>query len=401
MSWEGVTIMDQRVRFISEYLDRHFSVAEICRQFNISRKTGYKWLSRYEAYGAQGLEDRSRKPKRCPHKTKYHIVRAIKYIRQKHPTWGPKKILALLDKRHPDWEHPAISTAAGILKREGLVPGPTRKIRRKHPGCPTTVATEPNQIWTADYKGEFKMRNGAYCYPLTVCDMYSRYLLGCDGHKAISLKRSKESFTRLFEEHGLPERIRTDNGVPFASNAIARLSSLSVWWIKLGIYPELIEPGEPQQNGKHERMHKTLKKEATIPPEKNLRAQQNRFNTFQREYNEIRPHEALDMKTPSELYTGSKREMPRKLEHWDYPSHFKVRYVSRNGGIRWHHKRVPVTHTLQEEYIGFEEVDDGIYNVYYCDYLIGRFFEEINKIKDIIERIPVRQRIVKESYRCT
>ncbi len=174
-----------------------------------------------------------------------------------------------------------------------------------------------------------------------------------------------------------------------------------MWWIKLGIYPELIEPGEPQQNGKHERMHKTLKSEATIPPEKNLRAQQRRFNTFQKEYNDIRPHEALDMKTPAEVYASSKREMPRKLEHWDYPPHFKVRYVSRNGGIRWRHKRVPVTQTLKEEYIGFEEIDDGIYNVYYCDYLIGRFFEEINKIKDIIERIPVRQRIVKESYRST
>ena len=348
-----------------------------------------------------GLEDRSRKPKSWPHETESRIIESIKYHRGKHPTWGPKKILAILAKRHPDWDNPAISTIAGILNREGLITEPKRRIRRKHPGCPTTVATEPNQIWTTDYKGEFKMLNGKYCYPLTVCDMFSRYLLGCDGHEAISLKRTKEHFTILFREYGLSDRIRSDNGVPFASNAIARLSSLSVWWIKLGIYPELIEPGEPQQNGKHERMHKTLKSEATIPPEKNLRAQQIRFNAFQKEYNNERPHEALDMKTPAELYTESKREMPRKLEHWDYPSHFKVRYVSRNGGIRWHHKRVPVTHTLQEEYIGFEEIDDGIYNVYYCDYLIGRFFEEINKIKDIIERIPVRQRIAKESYRCS
>ena len=401
MTWEGVTKMDQRVRFISEYLESYFSVAEICRQFNISRKTGYKWLGRYEAYGPLGLADRSRKPKSCPHETESRIIESIKYHRGKHPTWGPKKILALLEKRHPDWDNPAISTIAGILNREGLITEGKRKIRRKHPGCPTTVATEPNQIWTTDYKGEFKMLNGQYCYPLTVADMCSRYLLGCEGHKAISLKKSKECFTRLFEEYGLPDRIRSDNGVPFASNAIARLSSLSVWWIKLGIYPELIEPGEPQQNGKHERMHRTLKKEATIPPEKNMTAQQKRFNTFQQEYNEIRPHEALDMKTPAELYTNSKREMPRKLEHWDYPYHFKVRRVSRNGAIRWQSKSVTVTHTLIEEYIGFEEIDDGVYNVYYCDYLIGRFFEEINKIKDIIERVPVRNIVVKESYRCS
>lgn len=401
MAWKGVTIMDQRVRFISEYLDEHFAVAELCRQFSISRKTGYKWLTRYEKYGALGLEDRSRKPKKCPHKTEYRIVRAIKYIRHRHPTWGPKKILALLSRRHPDWDFPAISTTADILKREGLITGKKHRIRRKHPGCPTTVSTEPNQIWSADYKGQFKMRNGIYCYPLTVCDMHSRYLLGCEGHEAISLDKSKQHFTRLFKEYGLPERIRTDNGVPFASSAIGRLSSLSVWWIKLGIYPELIEPGQPQQNGKHERMHRTLKKEATIPPEKNLRTQQRRFNKFQKEYNNTRPHEALDMKTPSEIYSNSKREMPKKLEHWDYPPHFQVRLVSNNGGIRWNHKRVPVSHTLIKEYIGFEEINDGIYNVYYCDFLIGRFYEEITRIKDIIERVPTRQRTVKEGYPCS
>lgn len=162
MAWKGVTIMDQRVRFISEYLDGHFAVSEICRQFSISRKTGYKWLTRYEKYGALGLEDRSRKPKKCPHKTESRTINSIKYHRSRHPTWGPKKILALLSRRHPDWNFPAISTTADILKREGLITGKKRRVRRKHPGCPTTVATEPNQIWTADYKGQFKMRNGTY-----------------------------------------------------------------------------------------------------------------------------------------------------------------------------------------------------------------------------------------------
>jgi transposase InsO family protein len=401
MPWEGVTKMDQRVRFISEYLEGYFPVAEICRQFNISRKTGYKWLIRYEKYGALGLEDHKRRPKRCPHKTESKIINSIKYHRMKHPTWGPKKILAILEKCHPDWDNPAESTIAGILNREGLIAGPKRRIRRKHPGCPTTNATEPNEIWTTDYKGHFKMLNGKYCYPLTVCDMYSRYLFDCDGHKSISRNKTKECFTILFKEYGLPERIRSDNGVPFASNAIGRVSSLSVWWIRLGIYPELIEPGQPQQNGKHERMHRTLKKETTIPPEKNMKEQQLRFDKFKKEYNQKRPHEALGMKTPSELYTPSKRKMPSKLGLWDYPYHFKVRRVSRTGAIRWQNQRVPVTHTLVEEYIGFEEIDDGVYNVYYCDFLLGRFYEELGRVKDLIERIPIRNRVTKESYQRT
>jgi putative transposase len=398
MAWKGVTIMDQRLRFISDYLNGQFPIAELCRQFNVSRKTGYKWITRYDNYGPHGLEDRSSKPHNSPTKTEDKIIKAITEARYKHPTWGPKKLLVLLRKRHPKWTFPAISTTADILKREGLIACKPRRFRRKHPGCPTTLSIKPNQIWSADYKGHFKMKNGQYCYPLTVCDIYSRYLLGCEGHESVSLRRSKRHFTSLFKEYGLPDRIRTDNGVPFASNAIARISSLSVWWIKLGIYPELIEPGKPQQNGKHERMHRTLKKEATIPAEQDLKSQQKRFNEFQKEYNDTRPHEALDMETPSDRYYSSGREMPKELKHWDYPPHFVVRLVSKNGGFRWTSKRVPLTHTLENEYIGLEEIDDGIYNVYYCDYLIGRFFEEILSVKDVIERVPIRLRKAKECY---
>jgi len=224
--------------------------------------------------------------------------------------------------------------------------------------------------------------------------MHSRYLLGCDAHEAISLHQTKSQFTKLFREYGLPQRIRTDSGVPFASSAIARLSALSVWWIKLGIYPEQIEPGKPQQNGKHERMHLTLKKEATIPPEKNLTEQQKRFNLFRKEYNTERPHEALDMKTPSSIYVPSEREMPKKLKHYEYPLNFEVRRGSRNSGIRWRKRWVQISSTLAEEYIGFEEIEDGIHNVYFCDILIGRFYEEILKVKDVIERVPTRPLIV-------
>jgi len=394
MGWKGVTVMDQRVRFIAEYLKGYFPFNELCLQFSISRKTGYKWVERYDGEGSQGLADRSRRPQFCPHITDEAIIQAILQTRMKHPTWGPKKLLEILSSRYPDL--PAISTTADILKRNGLITPEKRRLRRKHPGCPRTVAQQPNDIWSADYKGHFKMRNGLYCYPLTVCDMYSRYLLGCHAHEAISLQETKAHFARLFHEYGLPLRIRTDNGVPFASNALARLSTLSVWWVKLGIYPEQIEPGKPQQNGKHERMHRTLKKEATIPPEKNLILQQHRFNAFRKEYNTDRPHEALSMKTPSSVYTSSLRSMPKRLNHFDYPYHFEVRRVSRNNGIRWKHRWVQVSKTLAEEYIGFEEVEDGIHNVYFCELLIGRFIEETMKIKDVIERVPVRQTTIVE-----
>jgi len=398
MSWKGVTVMDQRVRFISEYLKAYFPFTELCKQFEISRKTGYKWINRYEEFGPEGLIDQSKRPLNCPHQTGEEIIQDILRVRLKHPTWGPKKLLKIVSARYSAHDLPAISTTADILKRKGLILPGKGRLRRKHPGCPKTKTKAPNDIWTADYKGHFKMRNGLYCYPLTVCDMHSRYLLGCEAHEAISLKSSKSHFTRLFKEYGLPARIRTDNGVPFASSAIARLSALSVWWIKLGVYPEQIEPGKPQQNGKHERMHLTLKKEATIPPEKNFTAQQERFDRFRKEYNNDRPHEALDMKTPSAVYRSSDRKMPKNIRAYDYPLHFEVRRVSRNGGIRWKHLRVNVSQTLMEEYIGFEEIEDGIFNVYFYDLLIGRFFEEINSIKDIIDRVPTRPTIVKQSY---
>jgi len=388
MSWKGVTVMDQKIRFIAEYLKGYFPFSELCFQFSISRKTGYKWIHRYEDQGIEGLNNRSTRPVNCPHKTDPAIIEAIVHARIKHPSWGPKKLLQILSPKYKDL--PAISTTADILTRNGLIIPRKRRLRHRHPGCPKTTTNGPNDIWTADYKGHFKMGNQHYCYPLTVCDMHSRYLLGCEGHDAISLEQTKRHFTKLFNEYGLPVRIRTDNGVPFASNAIARLSMLSVWWIKLGIYPEQIEPGKPQQNGKHERMHRTLKKEATIPPEKNLASQQKRFDAFRIEYNTERPHEALGMKRPASVYVASPRTMPKKLEHFDYPAHFEVRLVSKNHCIRWKNHYVPVSSTLVKEYIGFEEVDDGIYNTYFCGLLIGRFFEKDFRIKDVIGRIPVR-----------
>jgi hypothetical protein len=245
-----------------------------------------------------------------------------------------------------------------------------------------SAMSEPNAVWTADFKGQFRTRNGVYCYPLTIADGYSRYLLECRGLGSTSAELSKPVFRRVFEEYGLPWIIRTDNGVPFATTALGRLSALSVWWIKLGIQPELIEPSSPAQNGRHERMHKTLKAEATRPPAGNLAAQQVRFNRFRAEYNEERPHEALGQETPASYFVASSRKLPRKLPKVEYPGYFEVRYVSANGGIRWKCDWVNVTTTLIGEHVGLEEIGDGLWDVYFSRVRLGRLDERRMRIED-------------------
>jgi hypothetical protein len=242
--------------------------------------------------------------------------------------------------------------------------------------------TAPNGIWTADFKGHFKTRNGVYCYPLTIVDGFSRYLLACQGLLSTSIALARPIFHRLFQEYGVPDIIRTDNGVPFATTALGRLSTLSVWWIRLGIRPELIEPASPYQNGRHERMHRTLKAEATRPPSATLQAQQVRFNRFRHEYNEDRPHEALNQETPASCYQPSSRALPRQLAPLEYPGHFEVRLVSRNSGLRWNRRWVCVTHTLAGEYVGLEEVGDGLWDVYFGPLKLGRMDERLLRIED-------------------
>lgn len=266
---------------------------------------------------------------------------------------------------------------------------PKRHHRRHigHPGKPTTQILAPNDTWSADFKGQFKTGDGRYCYPLTVTDGFSRYLLGCQALHSTAVHEAKPVFTRLFHAFGLPQRIRTDNGVPFATNTLARLSSLSAWWVRLGILPELIEPGKPQQNGRHERMHRTLKAETTRPPAATLRAQQRLFNRFREEFNTERPHEALDLQTPAAVYDSSPREMPSKVPPLAYPDRFEVRYVSANGGIRWNRDWVNVSTTCAGEYVGLEEIDDGIWNVYFGPLKLGRLLERHMKIEDAFGRL--------------
>ena len=362
-------------------------MSELCDLYDISRKTGYKLVERYLKHGPSGLEERSRRPSSSPNHTSEHIVEAIVALRQRHPSWGAKKLLPILEKRHPNWDLPGRSTVCDILSRQGLVPKKRTRRHIGHPGKPSTQILSPNDCWSADFKGQFKTGDGLYCYPLTVTDGFSRYLFACQGLRSTSVAESKPVFTRIFKDYGLPRRIRTDNGVPFATNSLARLSSLSAWWVRLGILPELIEPGKPQQNGRHERMHRTLKAETTRPPAHTCRGQQRKFDYFQHEFNFERPHEALDMQTPASLYQSSPREMPNKIPALEYPDRFEVRYVSANGGIRWKKDWVNVSITCVGEYVGLEEIDDGIWNVYFGPLKLGRLLERHMRIEDAFGRL--------------
>ena len=263
MPWSETLPMDQRIQFIADFLREVLTVTELCDLYGVSRKTGYKWIERYLRSGPPGLAERSRKPRVSPNATPEEIVRAFLEVRRRHPSWGAKKLLTIVHQRHPRWELPGRSTVCDILSRHGMIPKKRNRRRIGHPGKPTSQILAPNDCWSADYKGQFKLGNGQYCYPLTVTDSVSRYLLGCQALDSTAVAQAKPVFTRLFKEFGLPKRIRTDNGVPFATNSLARLSSLSAGWVRLGVMPELIEPGKPQQNGRHERMHRTLKAEAT------------------------------------------------------------------------------------------------------------------------------------------
>ena len=387
MPWRETSPMDQRTQFIADYLRDTLSVTELCQLYGIARKTAYKWIDRYLRLGPAGLEARSRRPRHSPNETAPEIVAAFLDARRRHPSWGAKKLLTIVHKRHPRWDLPGRSTVCDILSRHGMVPKSRHRRRIGHPGKPSSAILAPNDVWSADFKGQFKTGDGMYCYPLTVTDGFSRYLLGCQALCSTAVAGAKPVFRRLFQEYGLPKRIRTDNGVPFATHTLARLSALSAWWVRLGVLPELIEPGKPQQNGRHERLHKTLKAEATRPPAGSLAAQQRTFNRFRTEYNHERPHEALDQQTPASVYEPSPRHLPTKLPPLEYPDRFEVRYVSANGGIRWNRQWVNVSITCAGEYVGLEKIDEGVWNVYFGPLKLGRLLEKHMRIEDALGRL--------------
>lgn len=364
--------MNERIKFIARYLEAEDSFTELCSRFGISRKTGYKWVERYEDEGAEGLEDR-RRGAHSPHPnaTSPEVVAAIVKARKKHPRWGPKKLLVVLRRRHPTMPLPATSTVGEILKREGLIR--PRKRRRRSAPYPDGLGDyqRANAIWCADFKGHFAVGKGERCHPLTISDGYSRYLLCCRGLRRPLHSHSQRVFERVFREFGLPDAIRTDNGPPFSTLAPAGLSRLAVWWIRLGIRHERIEPGRPDQNGRHERMHGTLKAETARPPRSSFRAQQRAFDRFREEYNRVRPHEALNMDTPAEHYEPSLRKLPKILPEPNYPSHFETAIVYPNGiisfeGIQWY-----LSLCLKGELVGIEDVGNDCFKVHFAQTELG------------------------------
>jgi transposase InsO family protein len=370
MPWKETSVMDERMRFVIRLKDGE-SMASLCREFGISRKTGYKILDRYEECGLEGLSDRTRRPHRYANQLPEQIESAIVHAKKEKPHWGARKIRERLLRNLPhDIKVPARSTIHTILVRHGLVSNGSR-LRTRAQGTPLSVGLGPNDLWCTDFKGEFQLANKQYCYPLTVTDHASRYLLLCEALESVKERTAFTAFERLFQERGLPLAIRSDNGVPFASpNGLFNLSKLSVWWLRLGISIERIKPGHPQQNGRHERMHLTLKKEATRPAGANILQQQATFDAFINEFNNERPHEALDMQYPAELYTPSPRQYDG-IPDPDYPFHDQTIVVTNCGRLCLLRKKINLSTSLAGQAVGIKEVDDGIWLVSFMQYDLG------------------------------
>ena len=379
MPWKECKPMDEKLRFIARLLEGE-KMAPLCREFGISRVTGYKIFNRYKDCGLQGLTERSRAPYRLANRLPYQVERTILGIKKEHPNWGARKIRDKLIKQFPMVPTPAVSTVHAVLDRHGLVKRRKRR-RYKAEGTPLVAANQPNELWCADYKGEFMLGNRQYCYPLTISDYSSRYLISCDGVKSTKADLAFTVFEGAFREYGLPSAIRTDNGVPFASgNALFGLTRLSVWWLRLGISLQRIKPGHPQQNGRHERMHLTLKQDATKPATFNFLQQQERFDTFVGVYNNERPHQALDGAYPGELYTPSARVYEPPGEP-DYPFHDRAIRVTGCGRICIGRRKINLSTAFAGQTVGVREVDDQIWLVSFLHYDLGYFDNERGRVE--------------------
>jgi transposase InsO family protein len=370
MPWKESSVMDERLRFIARLLEGE-AMTDLCIEFGISRKTGYKIYDRYKESGAEALSDRSRRPWRYANRLPLQLEAQIVGLRRSKPHWGARKIRELLVRRLAgEIKVPARSTIHAVLDRNGLVKRMGRR-RNKAEGTALSAGASPNDLWCADFKGEFTLGNKRYCYPLTVSDHASRYLLMCEALESTREDTAFEAFEQLFRERGLPAAIRSDNGVPFASpNALFNLSKLAVWWLRLGIKIERIKPGNPQQNGRHERMHRTLKQETTRPPGMNALQQQARFDDFLHEFNCERPHEAIAMKFPAELYQPSPRAYAG-LGELEYPFHDRAVIVTACGRICMYGKKINLSGVLAGQKLGIKEVDEGIWLVSFMHYDLG------------------------------
>jgi len=376
MPWKRSVIMDERIKFIGRLLEGE-KMTELCREFGISRKTGYKFWQRYKDIGLHGLTDRSRRPIRYANQLPLQLNKEIVRIKRDKPSWGAPKIREILKRKYPEVRTPARSTIHCILDRHGLVR--RRKKRRfKAQGTPLVSKQNPNDLWCADYKGEFMLANRQYCYPLTITDFSSRFLLACEGLANNSNPLAFNIFEQTFEKYGLPKTIRTDNGIPFSSPiALFGLTKLSVWWLRLGICIERIKPGNPQQNGRHERMRLTLKKEATKPPGENLLQQQEKFDTFIQEFNNERPHQALDMKCPGEVYRYPSKPY-KGIQEIKYPFCDRTVTVTHCGRICFKKRKINLSRAFAGQDVGIKEVNDGIWLVTFMHYDLG-FFDLSNK----------------------
>jgi putative transposase len=381
MPWKECQKMDEKLKFVSRFLDGE-KIAALCREFGISRVTGHKIIDRYRESGLEAFTDRSRRPYRQANQLPFQVEKLILQIKQEWPNWGAPKIRERLIRRFPAIRPPAKSTVHAVLARHGLVK--SKKHRRyKAEGTGLGIATAPNELWCTDYKGEFMMGNKKYCYPLTVTDFTSRFLIGCEGLESTKEQYAFTVFERLFKEYGLPSRIRSDNGVPFASPmALHGLSRLSVWWLRLGIQIERIKPGHPEQNGRHERMHLTLKQATTKPPGGNMLQQQAKFEDFIHEYNYERPHQALDMKCPGDLYRPSERPY-RGLPEVEYPFHERTITVTQCGRICVGTKKINLSQVFAGQNVGIKEEEDNIWLVSFMQYDIGYFDLEACRVEPV------------------
>jgi len=379
MPWRECRTMDERLRFVARLLDGE-KMARLCREFEISRKTGYKIFSRYKDCGVEGLTDRSRRPYRHARQLPFQIEKAILQLKQEHPSWGAPKIRERLRRKHNEIQCPAISTVHAILDRHGLVKRRRRRVYKAE-GTGLSKPSSPNDLWCADYKGEFMLADRRYCYPLTITDFASRYLISCEALENTRTLYAFSVFERAFKDFGLPRAIRTDNGAPFASaNSLFGLTRLSVWWLRLGIDIERIKPGHPQQNGRHERMHLTLKKEATKPAARNFLQQQGRFDQFIRVFNEERPHQGLNMRLPAELYARSPR-LYSGLPELDYPFHDRTITVTRCGRICMGPLKINLSQAFAGQKIGVKQVEEKIWLVSFMRYDLGFFDHETCRIE--------------------
>lgn len=383
MPWKATRIMDLKIKLITDWLTHNYNPTELSRLYGISRKTVYKWINRYQHDPEDGLKDLSRAPHTNPNAVPDPVKKMVIDTKLTYLHLGPKKVMNILRRRFPDQSWPVNSTAGEILKQAGLVRPRRRRAHVASNVLPFLSCNAPNSVWSADYKGDFKLGDKTRCYPLTVTDNYSRYLLACQALQNTSYEHAKSVFDRLFYQYGLPSAIRVDNGSPFASTAFGGLSRLSAWWVQLGIRPERIEKGKPNQNGRHERMHRSLKDGAINPARYSISSQQNAFDQYIFEYNHIRSHEALNDQMPADVYQPSCRQMPGKLPDIEYDSDYKIRRVRHSGEIKWQGQLIYLSQVLIKQPIGFKQISETRWGIYYSFYLLGYWNQQKQKLEPV------------------